>query len=180
VDEALTALRTAAESTSRESNLLALAVDAARVRATVGEISDALEAVWGRHAATGTIVSGVYGKSRSGGGGAGSGDEDFKRAQAAAGEAILNDTIRTANNNSDDKCLSCFTDSTCHHCFLCANVNVASNERKWRSSNVYTPISRGSVLFMTPIADYYIAARMKPARNGVDCRSAVVTSYKVL
>uniref|UniRef100_A0A7S1STB3 B12-binding domain-containing protein n=1 Tax=Tetraselmis chuii TaxID=63592 RepID=A0A7S1STB3_9CHLO len=84
VDEALTALRTAAESTSRESNLLALAVDAARVRATVGEISDALEAVWGRHAATGTIVSGVYGKSRGGGGGAGSGDEDFKRAQAAA------------------------------------------------------------------------------------------------
>jgi methylmalonyl-CoA mutase len=43
-----------------EHNLLALAVDAARAKATVGEISDALEAVYGRHAATIRTISGVY------------------------------------------------------------------------------------------------------------------------
>jgi methylmalonyl-CoA mutase len=42
------------------TNLLALAIDAARARATVGEISDALEAVWGRHRASNQTVSGVY------------------------------------------------------------------------------------------------------------------------
>ena len=41
-------------------NLLALAVDAARARATVGEISMALEKVWGRHQATTRSVAGVY------------------------------------------------------------------------------------------------------------------------
>ncbi|MEJ7661209.1 MAG: hypothetical protein WKG07_17160 [Hymenobacter sp.] len=35
-----------------QGNLLALAVTAARARATLGEISDALEAAWGRHQAT--------------------------------------------------------------------------------------------------------------------------------
>jgi len=43
-----------------EGNLLALAVDAARARATVGEISDALEKVYGRHVAEVKTVSGVY------------------------------------------------------------------------------------------------------------------------
>jgi methylmalonyl-CoA mutase len=42
-------------------NLLDLAVGASRARATVGEISDALEAVWGRYRATTQTVSGVYG-----------------------------------------------------------------------------------------------------------------------
>ena len=46
---------------SGEGNLLALAVDAVRARATVGEISDALEKVWGRHKASSQAVSGVYG-----------------------------------------------------------------------------------------------------------------------
>ncbi|OMQ12116.1 methylmalonyl-CoA mutase, partial [Modestobacter sp. VKM Ac-2676] len=41
-------------------NLLALSVDAARARATVGEISDALEAVYGRHAGQVRTISGVY------------------------------------------------------------------------------------------------------------------------
>ncbi|UUX48423.1 methylmalonyl-CoA mutase [Nisaea acidiphila] len=45
---------------SGEGNLLALAVDAARARATVGEISDALEKVYGRHVAEVKTVSGVY------------------------------------------------------------------------------------------------------------------------
>ncbi len=47
------------------SNLLAAAVEAARARATVGEISDALESVWGRHRASTQTVSGVYEKMYS-------------------------------------------------------------------------------------------------------------------
>jgi methylmalonyl-CoA mutase len=43
-----------------EGNLLAAAVDAARARATVGEISLALEEVWGRHVAQVRTVAGVY------------------------------------------------------------------------------------------------------------------------
>lgn len=41
-------------------NLLALSIDAARARATVGEITDAMEVVFGRHVATGRLVSGAY------------------------------------------------------------------------------------------------------------------------
>ncbi|CAM3583890.1 methylmalonyl-CoA mutase [Tsukamurella ocularis] len=43
-----------------ENNLLALAIDAARAKATVGEISDALEQVYGRHQAEIRTLSGVY------------------------------------------------------------------------------------------------------------------------
>ena len=46
---------------SGEGNLLALAVEAARARATNGEISLALEQVWGRHKAVVRSVAGVYG-----------------------------------------------------------------------------------------------------------------------
>ena len=42
------------------NNLLALAIDAARAKATVGEISDALEKVYGRHAAEIRTIAGVY------------------------------------------------------------------------------------------------------------------------
>jgi methylmalonyl-CoA mutase len=45
---------------SGEGNLLELAVDAARAWASVGEISDALEAAWGRHEAAVHSISGVY------------------------------------------------------------------------------------------------------------------------
>ena len=45
---------------SESENLLALAVDAARARATVGEISEALENLWGRHKAQHRSISGVY------------------------------------------------------------------------------------------------------------------------
>jgi methylmalonyl-CoA mutase len=44
----------------RVTNLLALAIDAARAKATVGEISLALEKVYGRHRAVITAISGVY------------------------------------------------------------------------------------------------------------------------
>ncbi|PJB12933.1 MAG: methylmalonyl-CoA mutase [Flavobacteriales bacterium CG_4_9_14_3_um_filter_40_17] len=52
---------TQAASESTE-NLLALSVEAARERATLGEISDALEKVFGRHKAMTSIVSGIYKK----------------------------------------------------------------------------------------------------------------------
>jgi len=55
---ALAALTKSAE--SKEGNLLALAIDAARARASVGEISDALEKVWGRHEAVIRSITGVY------------------------------------------------------------------------------------------------------------------------
>ena len=43
-----------------EQNLLHLAIQAMRVRATVGEVSDALEKAWGRHRADTQKVTGVY------------------------------------------------------------------------------------------------------------------------
>jgi methylmalonyl-CoA mutase len=58
VDAALAALTKAAE--TGEGNVLALSVDAARAMATVGEITQAMEKVWGRHVATIRTVSGVY------------------------------------------------------------------------------------------------------------------------
>jgi methylmalonyl-CoA mutase len=65
---ALDALRAIAK--SGQGNLLAAAVDAARARCTVGEISGALEEVFTRHRAEVKAVSGVYGASYQG-------DEDF-------------------------------------------------------------------------------------------------------
>jgi len=41
---------------------LALSIEAAKLRATVGEISDAIETVSGRHVATDSIVRGAYSK----------------------------------------------------------------------------------------------------------------------
>jgi len=60
---ALDALRNGAEG---DANLLALAVDAARARATLGEISAALEAVWGRYDTVPTPVRGIYGAAYEG------------------------------------------------------------------------------------------------------------------
>ncbi|MGK2874099.1 MAG: methylmalonyl-CoA mutase [Nocardioides sp.] len=65
VDDALAALTTAAAAGSsgpsaEDGNLLALAVNAARAKATVGEISDAMEKVYGRHQAVIRTISGVY------------------------------------------------------------------------------------------------------------------------
>jgi methylmalonyl-CoA mutase len=62
---------------SEEGNLLAAAVDAARNRATLGEISDAMESVFGRYRASQQLISGVYAKEISM-------DETFIQARAAA------------------------------------------------------------------------------------------------
>jgi methylmalonyl-CoA mutase len=59
VRDALNALTQCAE--TGKGNLLAFAVEAARARASVGEISDALEKVWGRYHAEVRSISGVYG-----------------------------------------------------------------------------------------------------------------------
>lgn len=67
---------TKAAKTGRE-NLLALAIEAARVRATLGEISDALETEFGRHKAQIKSFSGVYSKAIEN-------DDSFKKAQGLA------------------------------------------------------------------------------------------------
>ncbi|MBF0325126.1 MAG: methylmalonyl-CoA mutase [Alphaproteobacteria bacterium] len=73
VEAALAALAKAGE--SGEGNLLALAVEATRARATVGEISDALEKSFTRHRAVNRTISGVYG-------GVYQGDEGFAKLKA--------------------------------------------------------------------------------------------------
>ncbi|MCP4197874.1 MAG: methylmalonyl-CoA mutase, partial [Proteobacteria bacterium] len=60
LESALKSLRAVAES---DENLLEAAIVAARARATLGEISDALETVYGRHQAQNQSVGGVYGRA---------------------------------------------------------------------------------------------------------------------
>ncbi|MDO9553122.1 methylmalonyl-CoA mutase [Rhodonellum sp.] len=72
---ALDAIRLAAK--SGEGNLLSAAVDAARKRATLGEISDAMEDAFGRHKATIKSISGVYSSEAKE-------DKSFKEAQELA------------------------------------------------------------------------------------------------
>ncbi len=61
LQEALDALTEAAR--TGQGNLLDLAIRASRARATVGEISDALEREWGRYSASTNTISGVYGSA---------------------------------------------------------------------------------------------------------------------
>jgi methylmalonyl-CoA mutase len=61
--KAIDALR---EGAAANANLLALCIDAARARATVGEMSQALEDVFGRHRAEIRAISGVYGAAYDG------------------------------------------------------------------------------------------------------------------
>ncbi|WP_191859100.1 methylmalonyl-CoA mutase [Hanstruepera ponticola] len=75
VNQALANLTKAAQ--TGEENLLALAVEAARERATLGEISDALEAEFGRYKAQIKSFSGVYSKEIKD-------DESFKKAKELA------------------------------------------------------------------------------------------------
>jgi len=70
---ALAALTAAAE--SGQGNLLELAVEASRARASVGEISDAMEKAFGRHRAEVKTLAGVYGAAYEG-------DEGFAAIQA--------------------------------------------------------------------------------------------------
>jgi len=85
VTDALAKLTAAAK--SGEENLLALAVDAARKRATLGEISDALEAEFGRYKAQIKSFSGVYSKEIKD-------DESFKKARELADQFAEQDGRR--------------------------------------------------------------------------------------
>jgi len=60
------ALKALTEGAKTGGNVLALAVDAARKRASLGEISDAMEAVFGRYETRPTPVKGIYGKAYEG------------------------------------------------------------------------------------------------------------------
>ena len=61
VDSALKAITDAVE--TGEENLLALSINAMRLRATVGEVSTAIEKIWGRYNAPIQSISGVYAKA---------------------------------------------------------------------------------------------------------------------
>jgi methylmalonyl-CoA mutase len=60
------ALEALTEGAKGDGNLLALSIEAARARATVGEISDAMESVFTRHRAVTRSISGVYGAAWEG------------------------------------------------------------------------------------------------------------------
>ncbi|MGA2272489.1 MAG: methylmalonyl-CoA mutase [Bryobacteraceae bacterium] len=77
VEAALAAL--AASAATGEGNLLDLAVQAARVRATLGEISSALEKVFGRYQAVNRTISGVYSSESQA-------DPEFQKARKLADE----------------------------------------------------------------------------------------------
>jgi methylmalonyl-CoA mutase len=67
------------EGAAADANLLELAIEASRARATVGEISDALESVFARHRATIRSIAGVYGAAYEG-------DEDYEAVHRAVDE----------------------------------------------------------------------------------------------
>jgi methylmalonyl-CoA mutase len=76
VQQALEALRNGA---AADGNLLELSIEATRARATVGEISDAMEQVFGRHRAVIRSISGVYGSAYDD-------DEEFARIRKEVDE----------------------------------------------------------------------------------------------
>jgi len=69
------ALRRLTEGAAGDANLLALCIEAARARATVGEMSAAMEKVFGRHKAEVRSIHGVYGAAYEG-------DEEFEAVRA--------------------------------------------------------------------------------------------------
>jgi methylmalonyl-CoA mutase len=73
-DACTSALKALTEGAAGDGNLLSLAIDAARARATLGEISDAMEEVFGRHKAEIRTIAGVYAKAYEG-------DADFEELQ---------------------------------------------------------------------------------------------------
>jgi methylmalonyl-CoA mutase len=77
VEAALAAITQAAE--TGQGNLLELSVTAARLRATLGEISSALEKPFGRYQAVNRTISGVYSSESQA-------DPEFQKAQQAAAE----------------------------------------------------------------------------------------------
>ncbi|MEG2479883.1 MAG: methylmalonyl-CoA mutase, partial [Mucinivorans sp.] len=77
VDKALAAITECVK--TGQGNLLALAIEAAKVRATLGEISDACEVIVGRYSATIRTISGIYSSAVKN-------NEKFEKAQAMAAD----------------------------------------------------------------------------------------------
>jgi methylmalonyl-CoA mutase len=73
------ALDAVREGARGDGNLLALSIEATRARATIGEISDAMEDVFTRHRATIRSIAGVYGAAYEG-------DEGYEEVRAAIDE----------------------------------------------------------------------------------------------
>ncbi|MEE9433927.1 MAG: methylmalonyl-CoA mutase [Sphingorhabdus sp.] len=86
-DTCQAALKALTEGAKNGENLLALAVDAARARATLGEISAAMEAEFGRYRTTPTPVKGIYGAAHS---------EDNRYAQVVSGVAAVKQRLGRA------------------------------------------------------------------------------------
>lgn len=93
VEEALTKLEQSAQlerSTSRgddPNNLMLLSINAAKARCTLGEISFALEKVWGRHRPTTNVVQGAYSASFSSNAKDGNkSEEEYNRVMEAVNE----------------------------------------------------------------------------------------------
>ncbi|MBX7053132.1 MAG: methylmalonyl-CoA mutase, partial [Flavobacteriales bacterium] len=78
--DSLAAITTCAE--TGEGNLLELAVEAARQRASLGEISDAMEKIYGRYSASVRSVSGVYSSESAM-------DKDFEKARTLSDEVAV-------------------------------------------------------------------------------------------
>ncbi len=87
VDEALNKLSLSMEKGKENGNLLELAIDAARKRATLGEISDAIEKISGRYKAVIRSISGVYSSESQN-------DEKFKKAVELADQFAENEGRR--------------------------------------------------------------------------------------
>ncbi|MEQ9639390.1 MAG: methylmalonyl-CoA mutase [Alphaproteobacteria bacterium] len=81
------ALDALTEGAKGDANLLALCVEAARARATVGEMSDAMEAVFQRYQAEVRSISGVYGQAFAE-------DEAFQRIQAEINDFVAEEGRR--------------------------------------------------------------------------------------
>ena len=85
--EASANLQESTSAGSHPQNLLRLAVEAARARATLGEISDALEAKWGRHVADSRVVQGAYSAA-------------FTKGSASAAEKEYADVLKAVDDFS--------------------------------------------------------------------------------
>jgi len=119
VRRSLTALTEAAQSSGQgEGNLLALAINAARAKATVGEISDALEKVWGRHRAVIRTISGVFRDEADRAAGAGDklvqqvldATEDFERAAGRRPRILVAKMGQDGHDRGQKVVVSAFAD----------------------------------------------------------------------
>ena len=98
---------------SLDGNLLALAIDAARAKATVGEISAALEQVYGRHQAVVRTISGVY-RSEAGDGGSVArvieATADFERAEGRRPRILVAKMGQDGHDRGQKVIVSAFAD----------------------------------------------------------------------